>query len=57
MDGEIASDEALLEWMANPSKSQILTWQKSGLLLTVSHIATENVATHFGFVQKPAKHS
>ncbi|WP_211454994.1 DUF2946 family protein [Collimonas antrihumi] len=53
IDGKIASDEALLEWMANPSKSQILTWQKTGVVLTVSHIATENIPTHFGFIQKP----
>jgi hypothetical protein len=53
MDGETVSDEALLEWMTNPSEHQILTWQKAGTTLIVTHIATENIATHFGFVQKP----
>ncbi|SFI08514.1 Protein of unknown function [Collimonas sp. OK307] len=53
IDGKIASDEALLEWMANPSKSQTLTWQKAGAALTVEPIATENIPTRFGFTQKP----
>ncbi|WP_211464441.1 DUF2946 family protein [Collimonas silvisoli] len=53
MDGEGVSDEALLEWMTNPSEHQILTWQKAGTTLTVAHIATEDIAAHFGFVQKP----
>ena len=53
IDGKIASDEALLEWMANPSKSQTLTWQKAEATLTVEHIATEHIATRFGFTQKP----
>ncbi len=53
IDGKIAGDEALLEWMANPSKSQTLTWQKAGVTLTVEPIATENISTRFGFTQKP----
>ncbi|HWW07819.1 DUF2946 family protein [Collimonas sp.] len=53
MDGETVSDEALLEWMTTPSEHQILTWQKTGTTLPVAHIATENIATHFGFIQKP----
>ncbi len=53
IDGKIAGDEALLEWMANPSKSQTLTWQKAGVTLTVEPIATENISTRFGFTQNP----
>ncbi|WP_442783830.1 DUF2946 family protein [Collimonas fungivorans] len=51
MDGNTISDEALLDWIAAPQ--QTLTWQKSGTTLPVTHIATENIATHFGFTQKP----
>lgn len=51
IDGKIASDEALLEWMTAPH--QTLTWQKAGTTLTVEHIATENIATRFGFTPQP----
>lgn len=51
MDGNIVSDETLLAWIAAPH--QTLTWQKSGTTLPVTHIATENIAAHFGFIQKP----
>lgn len=51
IDGKIADDEALLEWMTTPN--QTLTWQKAGTTLTVEPIATENIPTRFGFTQKP----
>ncbi|AEK63617.1 DUF2946 family protein [Collimonas fungivorans] len=51
MDGNTISDEALLDWIAAPQ--QTLTWQKSGTTLPVTHIATKNIATHFGFTQHP----
>jgi hypothetical protein len=53
MDGEIVGDEILLEWMTTPSEHQILTWKKAETTLSVTHIATENIATYFGFVQHP----
>jgi hypothetical protein len=51
MDGNIVSDEALLDWIATPH--QALTWQNSGKELPVTHIATEDIAAHFGFTQHP----
>jgi len=51
MDGNIVSDEALLDWMAAPQ--QTLTWQKAGITLPVTQIATESIAAHFGFTQHP----
>ncbi|MFJ2989256.1 DUF2946 family protein [Collimonas sp. NPDC087041] len=53
MDGEVLNDETLLDWMANPSDQKILTWQFAETALTVSRIASDNIAAHFGFVPKP----
>jgi len=51
MDGKIVSDETLLDWIATPH--QTLTWQNSGKKLPVTHIATKDIAIHFGFTQQP----
>lgn len=51
INGEIISDEAILEWITAPH--QTLTWQRPGIALPVTHITTENIAKHFGFVPQP----
>lgn len=53
MDGEAISDEALLEWLANPTDQRILTWQQAESTIPVTRIATKDIASVFGFVPKP----
>lgn len=53
IDGEIITDETLLEWLTSPSAQGVLTWQQAEVLLTVTRMATEHIAAHFGFVQQP----
>lgn len=53
MDGEAISDEALLEWLANPTDQRILTWQQAEATIPVKRIAAQDIASAFGFVRKP----
>ncbi|MGB7192579.1 MAG: DUF2946 family protein [Collimonas pratensis] len=53
MDGKEVSDEALLEWLANPADQRILSWQQAESTIPVTRIATKDIASAFGFVPKP----
>lgn len=53
MEGEIVSDEILLEWLATSADKRVLSWQQAETTIPVTRIAAKNIASAFGFVPKP----
>lgn len=53
IDGEPVGDEQLLAWLSQPDNINHLTLHLPSRPVPVQHLASDTVATHFGFVQVP----
>jgi len=51
LDGQAASDDALLAWLAGGDRELALRWQDRRI--AVERIGSDEVAARFGFVQRP----
>lgn len=53
IDGKIADDEGLMDWLSQPENNRKLGLKQASRLVPVQHLAQEAIATHFGFVRVP----
>jgi hypothetical protein len=53
INGEAVNDEQLLAWLRQPDVGGQLMLRQADRQLPVHHIASDALATHFGFVQVP----
>ncbi|WP_019141790.1 DUF2946 family protein [Noviherbaspirillum massiliense] len=53
MDGSAINDDQLLEWLDDAAGSKRLTFSYRGREVPVGRMQRQEIADHFGFVQKP----
>ena len=53
INGEIVSDERLIEWLSQAQDAGALSLLQVSRRVPVQHLAEDALATHFGFVQVP----